>query len=57
MNRAGEHSNSENIEKFSNVQRQNFSEIAKMSLTLFSTKKKDVEYYTEHFKELQPMLM
>ena len=47
---------SDNIEAFRKVERQNYSKIAKVSLKPFSTKILVIEFYTNPFKDLKPML-
>ena len=50
------HCNSENIEDLRKVQRQIFFKIVQVSLRLFSSKKWVIEFYTQLFKDLKPML-
>ena len=50
------HSNSENIEDFSRVQRQIYCKIVQVYLNLLSSKKYLIQFYIQLFKDLKPML-
>ena len=49
------HCSSENIEDFRKVQRQIYCKIVQVSLKPFSSKKYVIEFYTQLFKDLNPM--
>ena len=52
----GKHPNSKNIEDFREVQWQNYSKVAKVSLKSFVSKKQVIEFYTNFVEDLESML-